>query len=325
LGFFYLLALSLQKTTITLNTTPEKKGFHPRNKHRFPYNFQLLIENSPSLKQFVAVNKFGNESIDFSNPKAVKLLNAALLKTYYNLEYWDIPEGFLCPPIPGRAEYIHHIADILSGVYGEIPTGKKIKILDIGIGANCIYPIIGTSEYNWQFVGSEVDSQAIKWADKLIKANPNLKDAIELRMQPSKRNIFKNIIQEGELFDMTLCNPPFHSSKEEATKGTIRKIKNLKNEVPLKPVLNFGGVNNELWCEGGELAYITNMIYESVHFQKQCLWFSTLVSKKENLKQIYKLLKKVGTFEVKTIELNQGNKTSRLVFWSYKDTKSKFQ
>ena len=308
-----------------MNTTPEKKGFHPRNKHRFPYNFQLLIENTPALKQFVAVNKFGNESIDFSNPKAVKLLNAALLKTYYNLEYWDIPEGFLCPPIPGRAEYIHHIADVLNGVYGEIPMGKKIKILDIGIGANCIYPIIGTSEYNWQFVGSEVDSQAIKWADKLIKANPNLKDTIELRMQPSKRNIFKNIIQEGELFDMTLCNPPFHSSKEEATKGTIRKIKNLKNEVPLKPVLNFGGVNNELWCEGGELAFITNMIYESVHFQKQCLWFSTLVSKKENLKQIYKLLKKVGTFEVKTIELNQGNKTSRLVFWSYKDTKSKFQ
>lgn len=308
-----------------MNTTPEKKGFHPRNKHRFSYNFQLLIENTPLLKQFVAVNKFGNESIDFSNPKAVKLLNAALLKTYYNLEYWDIPEGFLCPPIPGRAEYIHHIADILSEVYGEIPTGKKIKILDIGIGANCIYPIIGTSEYNWQFVGSEVDSQAIKWADKLIKANPNLKDAIELRMQPSKRNVFKNIIQEGELFDMTLCNPPFHSSKEEATKGTIRKIKNLKNEVHSKPVLNFGGVNNELWCEGGELAFITNMIYESVHFQKQCLWFSTLVSKKENLKQIYKLLKKVGTFEVKTIELNQGNKTSRLVFWSFKDTKSKFQ
>lgn len=306
-----------------MNTTPEKKGFHPRNKHIFGYDFEKLISTTPTLKEFVTVNKYGNESIDFSNPKAVKTLNQALLKTHYNIDFWDIPEGFLCPPIPGRAEYIHHIADILSEVYGEIPTGKKIKVLDIGTGSNCIYPIIGTNEYGWQFVGSEIDSQAIKWADKIVQSNPSLKDLVELRMQSSKRNVFKNLINEGEIFDMTMCNPPFHSSKAEATKGTIRKIKNLKNEITAKPTLNFGGVNNELWCEGGELAFITNMIYESVHYKTQSLWFSTLVSKKENLKSIYKLLNKVGTVEVKTIDLSQGNKISRLVFWTFKDLKVK--
>lgn len=304
-----------------MNTTPEKKGFHPRNKHNVSYDFEKLISTTPTLKEFVTINKFGNESIDFSNPKAVKTLNTALLKTYYNIEYWDIPEGFLCPPIPGRAEYIHHIADVLSEVYGEIPTGKKIKVLDIGIGANCIYPIIGTNEYCWQFVGSEIDGQAIKWANKIVQSNASLKELVELRMQSSKRNIFKGVINEGELFDMTLCNPPFHSSKEEATKGTIRKVQNLKNEITTKPTLNFGGVNNELWCEGGEIAFITNMIYESVHFKTQSLWFSTLVSKKENLKSIYKLLKKVGAVDVKTIDLSQGNKTSRLVFWTFRDLK----
>ena len=141
-----------------MNTTPEKKGFHPRNKHKFGYNFEKLISTTPTLKEFVAVNKFGNESIDFSNPKAVKALNQALLKTHYNIDYWDIPQGFLCPPIPGRAEYIHHIADVLSEVYGEIPTGKKIKVLDIGRGSNLIYPIIGVSAYGWQFVGSEIEN-----------------------------------------------------------------------------------------------------------------------------------------------------------------------
>lgn len=321
MGFFYLLVLSLPKTNPILNTIPEKKGFHPRNKHKFGYDFEKLITSNPTLKDFVAINKFGNESVDFSNPKAVKALNQALLKTYYNIEYWDIPEGFLCPPIPGRAEYIHHIADVLSEVYGEIPNGKKIKVLDVGTGSNLIYPIIGVSEYGWQFVGSEIDSQSIKWADKIVKSNTSLKNLVELRIQSSKRNIFKNIIKEGEHFDMTLCNPPFHSSKEEATKGTIRKVKNLKNEITSKPTLNFGGVNNELWCEGGELAFITNMIYESVHFKTQSLWFSTLVSKKENLKSIYKLLKKVGTIEVKTIDLSQGNKISRLVFWSFRELK----
>ncbi len=304
-----------------MNTSPEKKGFHPRNKHNVSYNFEKLISTTTTLKDFVSINKYGNESIDFSNPKAVKTLNTALLKTYYNIEYWDIPEGFLCPPIPGRAEYIHHIADILSEVYGEIPTGKKIKILDVGVGANCIYPIIGTNEYGWQFIGSEIDGQAIKWSDKIVQSNSSLKDLVELRMQSSKRNIFKGIINEGEHFDMTLCNPPFHSSKEEATKGTIRKVKNLKHEITTKPTLNFGGVNNELWCDGGEIAFITNMIYESVQFKNQSLWFSTLVSKKENLKTIYKLLKKVGAIDVKTIDLSQGNKTSRLVFWSFRDLK----
>ena len=305
-----------------MNTTPEKKGFHPRNKNKLGYDFEKLISTTPALKEFVAVNKFGNESIDFSNPKAVKFLNQALLKTNYTIDYWDIPQGFLCPPIPGRAEYIHHIADVLREVYGEIPTGKKIKILDIGTGSNLIYPLIGVSEYGWQFVGSEFDCQSIKWADKIVKSNISLKDLVELRIQSSKRNIFKNIIQDGEYFDMTMCNPPFHSSKAEATKGTIRKVKNLKNEITSKPTLNFGGVNNELWCDGGELAFITNMIYESVHFKTQSLWFSTLVSKKENLKSIYRLLKKVGAIDLKTIDLAQGNKIARLVFWSFRDLKT---
>lgn len=305
-----------------MNTTSKKIGLHPRNKHKLGYDFEKLISTTPILKEFVVPNKFGNESIDFSNPKAVKALNQALLITYYDINYWDIPQGFLCPPIPGRAEYIHYIADVLCEVYGEIPMGNKIKILDIGTGSNLIYPIIGISTYGWQFVGSEIDSQSIKWADKIAKSNSSLKDLVELRIQSSKRNVFKNIIKEGEYFDITLCNPPFHSSKEEATRGTIRKVKNLKKETTIKPILNFGGVNNELWCEGGELAFITNMIYESVHFKTQSLWFSTLVSKKENLKSIYKLLKKVGTVEVKTIDLSQGNKISRLVFWSFKDLKT---
>ena len=288
-----------------MNTTPEKKGFHSRNKHRFGYDFTELINSNSSLKQFVSVNKYGNESIDFSNPEAIKTLNTSLLKSNYNIEYWDIPDGFLCPPIPGRAEYIHHVADVLSDVYGEIPTGKKIKILDVGVGANCIYPIIGTAEYGWHFVGSEIDKQAIKCADKTVKSNIGLQDLVELRMQPSKRNVFKNIINVGEIFDMTICNPPFHSSKQEATKGTLRKLKNLNNDNTQKPALNFGGVNNELWCEGGELAFITNMIYESVHFKSQSLWFSTLVSKKENLKQVYKLLKKVGVIDLKLLNYHK--------------------
>ncbi|WP_313807172.1 23S rRNA (adenine(1618)-N(6))-methyltransferase RlmF [Flavobacterium sp.] len=305
----------------TKSDTPQKK-LHPRNKHNGNYNFNALTEETPELKAFVALNKFGNESIDFANPDAVRALNKALLKKFYNIQYWELPKTNLCPPIPGRADYIHHVADILAQENnGKIPTGNQIKILDIGVGANCIYPIIGHQEYGWEFVGTEVDKPAKLTAENIINHNPELKDAIAIRLQENKRNIFKGIVKENEHFDFSICNPPFHNSREEATKGTQRKLKNLGKVAEGKPVLNFSGQNNELWYEGGELAFITNMIFESVHFHKQCKWFSSLVSKKENLKPLYSVLKRVKATEVKTINMEQGNKITRILVWRISDSK----
>jgi 23S rRNA (adenine1618-N6)-methyltransferase len=45
------------------------------------------------------------------------------------------------------------------------------------------------------------------------------------------------------------------------------------------------------------------MIQESVRFAENCFWFTTLVSKKENLQGIYKSLAKVQASEVRTIEM----------------------
>ncbi len=304
----------MKKTT---SDTPQKT-LHPRNKHNGNYDFKALIETLPELASFVTVNKFGNESIDFANPDAVRALNKALLKHFYNISYWELPKTNLCPPIPGRADYLHYIADVLAEQNsGVIPTEANVKILDIGTGANCIYPIIGRQEYGWSFVGTEIDKPAKLTAENIINHNPELKDLIKIRLQENKRNIFKGIIQADEQFDFTICNPPFHNSREAATEGTKRKLKNLGKTVENKPVLNFGGQNNELWYEGGELAFITNMIFESVHFQKQCKWFSSLVSKKENLKPLYSVLKRVKATEVKTINMEQGNKVSRILVWQF--------
>lgn len=301
----------------TKSDTPQK-NLHPRNKHNGNYDFKTLIETLPELKLFVSPNKFGNESIDFANPDAVRALNKALLKQFYNISYWELPKTNLCPPIPGRADYIHYIADVLAeNNNGIIPTGSNIRVLDIGVGANCIYPIIGHQEYGWTFVGTEVDKPAKLTAETIISKNPELKEVISIRLQQSKRQIFKGIIQPDEQFDVTICNPPFHNSKEEATKGTKRKLKNLGKTVEGKPILNFSGQNNELWYEGGELAFITNMIYESVHFKTQCKWFSSLVSKKENLKPLYTVLKKVNATAIKTIDMEQGNKVSRILVWRF--------
>ncbi|MHC0445766.1 23S rRNA (adenine(1618)-N(6))-methyltransferase RlmF [Flavobacterium sp. 3-218] len=302
------------------NDNLEKSNLHPRNLHRSRYDFELLISNCPELKEYVSINKYQIETIDFSDPKAVKVLNKALLKTYYNIGFWNIPLHYLCPPIPGRADYIHYIADLLAeSNNGVIPNNSSVLGLDIGTGINMIYPILGNSIYNWSFVATDIDKKAIENCGKIIEANPHLIDSISLQQQTELRFIFKNIIIPEDRFSFTMCNPPFHASAEEAAKGSLRKIKNLnpKDKKINAPVLNFGGQSNELWCNGGEIAFITQMIYESAHYKSQCLWFTTLVSKKENLPAIYKTLKKVNAVSVKTIEMAQGQKNSRIVAWSF--------
>lgn len=296
----------------------EKSNLHPRNLHRSRYDFKQLTAVCPELKTFVFTNEHNVESIDFSNPKAVKCLNKALLINHYDIKNWDIPSNNLCPPIPGRADYIHYIADLLAeSNNGEIPTGMEIAGLDIGTGANCIYPIIGNAIYEWSFVGTDIDEKSLENCAQIIESNPQLIDAISLQLQLESRFIFKNIITSEDRFAFTICNPPFHKSAEEANEGSLRKVSNLKGKKQTNAVLNFGGQNNELWCEGGELGFITQMIYESARYPMQCLWFTTLVSKQSHLKSLHKTLNKVNAAQIRTIEMSQGQKISRILAWSF--------
>ena len=298
--------------------TPEKNNLHPQNLHRAGYDFKELMAAYPKLKEFVFINPHHTETIDFSNPDGVKALNKALLICFYGITDWDIPKNYLCPPIPGRADYVHYLADLLADSHnGIIPQGETIQGLDIGIGANCIYPIIGNFVYGWSFVGTDIDEEALQNCKKIISENPKLIDSISLQLQTESRFIFKNIITSEDRFAFTICNPPFHASEQEATKSSLRKVNNLQNTKTTEPILNFGGQNAELWCEGGEIGFITQMIYESVKYPKQVLWFTTLVSKKDNLASIYKTLNKVNAAEIKTIGMAQGQKTSRFVAWTF--------
>lgn len=295
-----------------------KHRLHPRNKHRNRYDLELLVKTNIDLGNFIAENKYGDESIDFANPKAVLALNKALLKQYYNIDFWDIPEGYLCPSIPGRADYIHHIADLLAkGNFGKVPEGKKFHCIDIGTGANCVYPIIGVSEYGWSFTGTEIDPISVESATKIVNSNPKLADRVNIVLQSNYHDILIGIIKDNEKIDLTVCNPPFHASKEEAETAAKRKIKNLNLKIGAKPILNFGGQNNELWCKGGELKFVLDMIIQSKKIGSSCFWFSTLISKYTNLKKVYNALKKANVETVQTLPMGQGNKSSRVVAWTF--------
>mgnify|MGYP000394751239 FL=1 len=296
----------------------EKTRLHPRNRNRERYDLKALIKAVPELKNHVKPNKYGDDSVDFSSPIAVKLLNKALLNHYYGIKNWDFPDENLCPPIPGRADYIHYAADLLGETnFGRIPTGKNITCIDIGVGASCIYPIIGVTEYDWNFIASDTNQKAIDSAKNIISSNSALTDKIDCRLQNNAKDIFYGIITREGKIDICICNPPFHSSAEDALKGTQRKVKNLTGKKTDTPQLNFSGISDELIYEGGESRFISAIIRESVRFYKNCFWFTTLVSKQSNLRGVYKALEKTKATQVKTIPMGTGNKSSRIVAWTF--------
>ncbi len=173
--------------------------------------------------------------------------------------------------------------------------------------------------YNWKFVASDIDPISIQNIQKIIDLNEKLKNNITPKLQKNKNNIFIDIIQPNDRFDFTMCNPPFHKNAQESQNGSNRKVSNLTKQKTTNATLNFAGQSNELWCEGGELAFIKKMIIESERFKNNSLWFTTLVSKKENLKDIYRTLKKVNPLKIETIEMKQGQKMTRFVAWSFLD------
>ena len=296
-----------------------KPGLHPRNRHRGGYDFPALVHASPELAAFVRPSPAGTATIDFADPAAVTALNRALLRTDYGLADWEIPSGYLCPPVPGRADYVHHLADLLSAG-GPLPRGSAVRLLDVGVGANCIYPIIGVRDYGWSFVGTDIDPVALAAAQKIVAANPVLTGKIELRLQRDPFGVFRGVTAPGESFTAALCNPPFHASAAEAAAGTARKVRNLHGAKASRssPVLNFGGQSHELWCTGGESAFIRRMIAESVERPGLCQWFTTLVAKRESLPPIYAALEHARATEVRTIDVAQGQKQTRIVAWHFR-------
>ena len=287
---------------------------HKENPYIERYDFKSLTKHYSTLQKHVILNPAREQTIDFSVSRSVFELNKALLLADFKLEDYNLPIGYLIPPIPGRLDYLLHLQDFLSEKF-NIDTNSKVKGLDIGAGANGIYCILGAQHFNYTMVGAECDFKAVKIARANIKDTQTLQDKVEIRHQADKGCLFKNIIQSNEQFDFTVCNPPFHASKEDALKGSLKKINNLGTTTNRQEhLLNFEGQANELWCNGGETLFIKRLIKESILFKDQVKVFSCLVSKSDNLPKIEKQLKKAkANFEV--INMAQGQKKSRIVLW----------
>uniref|UniRef100_A0A804P4P6 U6 small nuclear RNA (adenine-(43)-N(6))-methyltransferase n=1 Tax=Zea mays TaxID=4577 RepID=A0A804P4P6_MAIZE len=232
-------------------------------------------------------------------------------------------DGQLCPTVPNRSNYIHWIEDLLSS--DLIPpissSSERVKGFDIGTGANCIYPLLGASLLGWTFVGSDVTNVALEWAKKNVESNPHLAELIEIRnanaapsesetvvreaasekiLEPAedvampKPHILVGVVKESESFDFCMCNPPFFESTEEAG---------------LNPKTSCGGTAEEMVCPGGELAFITQIIEDSVSLKNSF--------RKANLKLLISKVREAGASVVKTTEFVQGHTARWGLAWSF--------
>lgn len=308
----------------------KSKGvLHERNLHKGRYDLPTLCKSHPSLSAYLTKNPRNEQTIDFADPQAVLELNRALLKHYYAIGSWDLPEGYLCPPIPGRSDYVHYAADLLlQSANRKNFKGLNIRVLDIGTGANLIYPIVGSRMYRWQFVGSELDPISIDNAEKIIAENPNLKPSVTVRKQNDAACIFNGIIEKDDYFQLTMCNPPFFKSRKEADSARMRKSRNLSAarggpKANVKPSANFGGSASELYCPGGELKFVQQMIQESANYSQQVGWFTSLISNGDNVTPLLKVLRSAGATDYgatdyKVVAMAQGNKNSRMLAWTFK-------
>ena len=294
---------------------------YAQNPYSSRYDLKRLTKHYHALEKFIVLNPSGEETIDFSSSEAVFALNKSMLLADFKLGDYELPSGYLIPPVPGRLDYLLHVRDFLTEKF-NVSENSQLNGLDMGSGANGIYCILGAQHFNWKMVGSETDAKAVEIANANIQKTKGLNDKIEIRHQQDKGSLFKNTIQANEQFDFVVCNPPFHSSKEEALKGSLRKVKNLGGYAAKeKFLLNFEGQANELWCNGGEVLFIKRLIKESVGFKNQVKVFSTLVAKSESVAAIKKQLSKVkANFEV--IPMALGNKKGRYLMWWFEPSKA---
>ncbi|XP_065014256.1 uncharacterized protein LOC135642220 isoform X2 [Musa acuminata AAA Group] len=318
---------------------------HPRNRYsEKPPDFGLLAYLYPSFSPYVfpSSRPGGRPSIDWTDFNATRELTRVLLLHDHGVNWW-IPDRQLCPTVPNRSNYIHWIEDLLSS--DLIPawdcSDRKVRGFDIGTGANCIYPLLGASLLGWSFVGSDVTDAALEWARKNVESNPHLSELIEIRnandflcsaevkpksgkiiegelfaeekeaesLEPklvlssfSKPHVLVGVVKDDEKFDFCMCNPPFFESIEEAG---------------LNPKTSCGGTPEELVYPGGEQAFVTQIINDSVVLRNSFRWFTSMVGRKANLKVLVSKLREVGVSLVKTTEFVQGQTARWGLAWSF--------
>ena len=276
--------------------------------NEFKPDFLILIKEFPELKKYIKKHdeKIEEFSFDWSNNDLSLLMTKSILNYYFNIKYYDIPKGFLIPPVPSRLNYLNLINELIKDIKKENIIG-----VDIGTGANIIYPILGNSIYNWKFICSEINNESYNNA-KLILQKNNLEENINLIKQENKNNIFVSIINQENKYTFSMCNPPYYDYEQEI------KIEDKKRDTEY----NF----DEVYYEKGELGFFERYFEESICYKKNIFLFTILIGKKSNSEIIYDKINSYNNI-IKLCDIKKimtGNNVRYIIYWSFYNSYNNF-
>jgi 23S rRNA (adenine1618-N6)-methyltransferase len=276
--------------------------------NEFKPDFLILIKEFPELKKYIIKydEKIEEFSFDWSNNDLSLLMTKSILNYYFNIKYYDIPKGFLIPPVPSRLNYLNLINELIKDIEKENIIG-----VDIGTGANIIYPILGNSVCDWKFICSEINNESYNNA-KLILQKNNLEENINLIKQENKNNIFVSIINQENKYTFSMCNPPYYDYEQEI------KIEDKKRDTEY----NF----DEVYYEKGELGFFERYFEESICYKKNIFLFTILIGKKSNSEIIYDKINSYNNI-IKLCDIKKimtGNNVRYIIYWSFYNSYNNF-
>ena len=276
--------------------------------NEFKPDFLILIKEFPELKKYIIKHNDNKEefSFDWSNNDLSLLMTKSILKYYFNIQYYDIPKGFLIPPIPSRLNYLNLIHSLIKDIKEENIIG-----IDIGTGANIIYPILGNSVYNWKFICTEINNESYNNARIILQKN-NLEEDINLIKQDNKNNIFLGILNRENKYSFSMCNPPYYDYEQEI------KIEDKKRDSEF----NF----DEVYYKEGELGFFQRYLEESICYKKNIFLYTILIGKKSNSEIIYD---KINTYNgiIKLCNIKKiqtGNNVRYIIYWYFYNNYKEF-
>lgn len=109
-----------------------------------------------------------------------------------------------------------------------------------------------------------------------------------------------------------MCNPPFYTSQAELLSSAAQKLR--------PPNSACTGTATEMVTPGGEVAFVSRMIAESLLLRERVQWYSSMLGKLSSVSVIVEKLRSAGIGNYAITEFVQGSKTRRwAVAWSFGD------
>lgn len=280
------------------------KFMHPRNiyKEKKP-NFRELAVKYPEFRRHASQETSGKVTINFKEPDALRALSTALLKEDFGLDV-NIPADRLVPTIPLRLNYIHWIEDILKTTWND-----KIRGIDVGTGASCIYPLLGARMNGWKFLASEQDEKSTISARKNVEQN-GLQHLIQVENVQIDSGLKELLPENDAAYDFCMCNPPFFGSQEEADGEFHRDGRS-------KPHAASTANATESVTWGGEFCFVNRLIKDSLQLRETIRVYTSMVGKKLNLTALKDELHNHKVPKVCSTEFCQGKTMRWGLAWSF--------